>query len=265
MAPRFSTSRTDYDFNTFRMQAGLDGLFVENENGKLIGGLTVHYVHGKARTRSIYGDGEISTDGYGFGGTLTWYGENGFYLDGQAQATWYDSDLESTLAGFDLTSGNNGFGYALSLESGKRIMLNEQWSVTPQAQLVYSNVDFDSFNDVFDAEVSLNRGDSLQGRLGLSLDRQNSWYNDRGLIDRTYVYGIANLYYEFLDGTKVDVSGASFTSRNDRFWGGIGLGGSYNWNNDKYSLYGEGSINTSLANFGDSYAYKGTVGFRVKW
>lgn len=265
MAPRFSTSRTDYDFNTFRMQAGLDGLFVENENGKLIGGLTVHYVHGKARTRSIYGDGEISTDGYGFGGTLTWYGENGFYLDGQAQATWYDSDLESTLAGFDLISGNNGFGYALSLESGKRIMLNEQWSVTPQAQLVYSNVDFDSFNDVFDAEVSLNRGDSLQGRLGLSLDRQNSWYNDRGLIDRTYVYGIANLYYEFLDGTKVDVSGASFTSRNDRFWGGIGLGGSYNWNNDKYSLYGEGSINTSLANFGDSYAYKGTVGFRVKW
>ncbi|GAA5543317.1 autotransporter outer membrane beta-barrel domain-containing protein [Brucella sp. NBRC 113783] len=85
------------------------------------------------------------------------------------------------------------------------------------------------------------------------------------MIDRTYVYGIANLYYEFLDGTKVDVSGASFTSRNDRFWGGIGLGGSYNWNNDKYSLYGEGSINTSLANFGDSYAYKGTVGFRVKW
>lgn len=63
----------------------------------------------------------------------------------------------------------------------------------------------------------------------------------------------------------MDVSGTGFTSRNDRFWGGIGLGGSYNWNSDKYSLYGEGSINTSLANFGDSYAYKGTVGFRVKW
>ena len=265
MSPRSSTSGTDYDFNTFRLQAGLDGLFVENESGKLIGGLTVRYVHGKAKTRSIYGDGEISTDGYGFGGTLTWYGESGFYIDGQAQATWYDSNLDSTLAGVGLTDGNNGFGYALSLESGKRLMLNEQWSVTPQAQLVYSNVDFDSFNDVFDARVSLDRGDSLQGRVGLSVDRQNSWYNENGLIDRTYLYGIANLYYEFLDGTKVDVSGTGFTSRNDRFWGGIGLGGSYNWNGDKYSLYGEGSINTSLANFGDSYAYKGTVGFRVKW
>ncbi len=265
MSPRSSTSGTDYDFNTFRLQAGLDGLFVENESGKLIGGLTVHYVHGNAKTRSLYGDGEISTDGYGFGGTLTWYGESGFYIDGQAQATWYDSNLDSTLAGVGLTDGNNGFGYALSLESGQRVMLNEQWSVTPQAQLVYSNVDFDNFNDVFGARVNLDRGDSLQGRLGLSIDRQNSWYNDNGLIDRTYLYGIANLYYEFLDGTSVDVSGTDFTSRNDQFWGGIGLGGSYNWNGDKYSLYGEGSIDTSLASFGDSYAYKGTVGFRVKW
>jgi type V secretory pathway adhesin AidA len=51
----------------------------------------------------------------------------------------------------------------------------------------------------------------------------------------------------------------------DRLWAGIGLGGSYNWNDDKYSLYGEGSVNSSLKNFGDSYAYKGTIGLRVKW
>ena len=85
------------------------------------------------------------------------------------------------------------------------------------------------------------------------------------MINRSYVYGIANLYYEFLDGSAVDVSSVRFASRNDRFWGGIGLGGSYNWDNDKYSIYGEGSVNTSLNNFGDSYAYKGTIGLRVKW
>jgi outer membrane autotransporter protein len=48
-------------------------------------------------------------------------------------------------------------------------------------------------------------------------------------------------------------------------WGGLGLGGSYNWDNDKYSIYGEGSINTSLTSFADNYSYKGTLGFRVKW
>lgn len=263
--PRFSRSDTDYSFDTFRMQAGIDGLFTENESGKLIGSLSVHYVHGKAKTRSIHGDGEISTDGYGMGTSLTWYGNNGFYVDGQAQATWYDSDLNSTLANLGLTDGNDGFGYALSLESGKRIALSENWSVTPQAQLVYSNVDFDSFSDVFGAEVRSDRGDSLQGRVGLSFERQNSWYNAKGLINRTHLYGTGNLYYEFLDGTKVDVAGTSFASRNERLWGGVGFGGSYNWDNDKYSIYGEGSINTSLAEFGDNYTYKGGVGFRVKW
>ena len=264
--PAVTTSGTQYDVDIFKMQAGLDGVLTETDNGLLIGGITVHYGHASADTRSEHGLGKISTDGYGFGGTLTWYGSNGFYVDTQAQATWYDSDL-STRGGsaVSLVDGNNGFGYALSAETGKRITLNDRWSVTPQAQLVYSNVDFDNFTDQYNGAVSLHKGDSLQGRIGISADYQNSWYNDKGMINRSYVYGIANLYYEFLDGSAVDVSSVRFASRNDRFWGGIGLGGSYNWDNDKYSIYGEGSVNTSLNNFGDSYAYKGTIGLRVKW
>ncbi|MET3646012.1 outer membrane autotransporter protein [Phyllobacterium ifriqiyense] len=263
--PRFSTSNTDYDQNIFKLQAGIDGLLSETENGKIIGGITVHYAHGKTETSSIYGDGDISTNGYGFGGTLTWYGENGFYLDGQGQVTWYTSDLNSLLASTNLTDGNDGFGYTLSLEGGKQIAIDPAWSLTPQAQLVYSTVDFDAFTDVFGSRVSLDRGESLQGRLGLTLDHQDSWQNDNGMLNRTHVYGIANLYYEFLEGTKIDVDGTSFASRNDRIWGGLGVGGTYNWNDDKYSIYGEGLVNTSLNNFGDSYSVKGTVGFRVKW
>ncbi len=260
-----TTSGTDYDYNMFKVQAGLDGLLHETENGKLIGGVTVHYVNGKADVYSEHGDGDIKTNGYGFGGTLTWYGENGFYIDNQAKVTWYDSDLSSRTAGRSLVDGNNGLGYAVSTELGKRVTLNENWSITPQAQLIYSNVRFDSFTDQFNGHVSKDRADSLQGRLGITADYQNSWLNDQGTTNRSYVYGIANLYNEFLSGTKVDVSGVGFTSKRESLWGGIGLGGSYNWNDDKYSIYGEGTVNTSLKNFGDSYAYKGTVGFRFKW
>lgn len=263
--PRFSTSNTEYNQNVFKLQAGVDGMLTENDNGTLIGGVFVQYVHGKTKTKSVHGDGEISTDGYGLGGTLTWYGNEGFYVDAQAQATWYDSDLSSRIANLDFISGNDGFGYALSLETGKRIAIDPTWSVTPQAQLVYSNVDFDSFTDVFGAAVSLDRGESLQGRLGITLDHANSWQNALGMTDRTHIYGIANLYYEFMSGTRVDVAGTSFASEKERLWGGIGLGGSYNWNDDKYSIYGEGIVDTSLNNFGDSYAFKGNVGFRVKW
>ncbi|WP_247870423.1 autotransporter outer membrane beta-barrel domain-containing protein [Ochrobactrum sp. CGA5] len=263
--PRFSTSATDYDQNVFKLQAGIDGLLSETESGKLIGGVTIHYAHGKTDINSVYGDGEIRTNGYGFGGTLTWYGENGFYLDSQGQVTWYRSDLNSLLADMSLTDGNDGFGYALSLEGGKRIAIGPEWSLTPQAQLVYSNVDFDAFTDVFGSRVSIDRGESLQGRLGLTLDHENSWQNDNGMLNRTHVYGIGNLYYEFLEGTKVDVDSVSFASRNDRIWGGLGVGGTYNWDDDKYSIYSEGLVTTSLNNFGDSYSVKGTVGFRMKW
>jgi fibronectin-binding autotransporter adhesin len=82
---------------------------------------------------------------------------------------------------------------------------------------------------------------------------------------RSSVYGIANLYYEFFDGTIANVSGTTFANANERLWGGIGLGGTYNWANDRYALYGEVSINTSLKDFGDSYTLNGTAGFRLRW
>ncbi|WP_018183118.1 autotransporter outer membrane beta-barrel domain-containing protein [Kaistia granuli] len=266
--PAVSTTGSNYDFDTLKFQAGVDFSVLENESGKLIGAVTGHYGHASADISSSFGNGSISTDGAGFGGTLTWYGNSGFYVDGQAQVSWYDSDLGSDVLG-NLASGNDGTGYALSLETGKRIGLDNGLSLTPQAQLVYSSVDFDSFTQTYEgrdiAAVSLLNNDSLRGRLGMSLDQNESWRGENGLVSRSHIYGIANLYYEFLDGTSVDVSGATLASRDDRFWGGVGLGGSYDWNDDKYSIYGEGSINTSLQNVADSYDLKGTAGFRVKW
>ena len=41
--------------------------------------------------------------------------------------------------------------------------------------------------------------------------------------------------------------------------------GTYSWGDDKYALYGEGSLNTSFCNFADSYTVKDTVGFKVHW
>lgn len=263
--PGDSTSDTSYDQNIFRLQVGVDRQLNESSNGKLIGGLTAHYVHGQTDSKSAHGDGEIDTDGYGVGGTLTWYGKNGFYLDGQARFTWYDSDLNSKLARKSLVKDNDGFGYASSIEGGKRIALDSNWSLTPQAQLVYSNVDFDAFTDAFGARVSRANGESLQGRLGVALDHESSQVMIGGTPMRTHVYGVANLHYEFLDGTKVDVSGQSFASRNDRLWASLGVGGSYNWNKDKYSLYGEGLVNTSLNQFGNSYSVIGRVGLRMRW
>ncbi|WHS29945.1 autotransporter outer membrane beta-barrel domain-containing protein [Brucella sp. NM4] len=263
--PDVTTSQSDYDYDMWKLQAGIDGQLYESDAGKLIGGVTVHYGQVSTDISSIFGNGNIDTTGYGFGGTLTWYGNNGFYLDAQGQVTWYDSDLYSDTLRQGLADGNDGFGYALSLEAGKRIGLNENWTLTPQAQLIWSSVDFDSFTDPYEARVSLDKGDSLKGRLGLALGHERSWKDAEGQTSRAQVYGIINLTNEFLDGTRVDVSGTKFDSRADRVTGGIGFGGTYSWNNDKYAIYGELSADTSLKNFADSYEVGGTLGLRVKF
>lgn len=263
--PRTSTSGTEYDVDLSRFQFGADGVLHEGEAGRLIGGISAHYGTLSADISSRFGDGSISTTGYGLGGTLTWYANSGFYLDGQAQVSWYDSDLSSRTARLGLTSGNNGFGYGLSIEGGQKIVLSPDWSITPQAQLAYSEVNFDDFTDAFGASVGLDRGSSLKGRLGVSADYQNKWRDEVGQVSRSHVYSIANLYYDFLDGSQTDVAGVKFTSENEPLWGGIGIGGSYNWGDDKYSLYGEVSVNTSLGNFGDSYALMGNAGLRMKF
>ncbi|MDR9781158.1 autotransporter family protein [Rhizobium redzepovicii] len=263
--PDSGTTVDSYDYNLFKLEGGLDGELYQDQAGRLIGGLTVHYCTISGDIGSIYGNGDIDTSGFGLGATLTWYGDNGFYVDAQSQVTWYDSDLKSDLVDGAMESGNNGFGYALSLETGRRFAASGPWSITPQAQLIYSSVDFDTFNDRFGARVSLDEGDSLVGRLGVALDREETMQRADGQTALAKIYGISNLYGEFLDGTTVDVSGTGFETKNDPVWAGLTLGGSYTWNDDRYSLYGEVAAKSSLKDFGDSYALSGTAGLRVKW
>ncbi|MGZ2426290.1 autotransporter family protein [Rhizobium laguerreae] len=264
--PESSTTGTDYDVSSWTLQAGVDGMLRESEAGALIGGINFHMNTASADISSRFGKGDIDTTGYGFDGTLTWYGNGGFYLDTQAAVTWYDSDLKSSTLQTSLADGNDGFGYGFSVEAGQKVALTSQWSLTPQAQLAYSSVRFDSFTDAYGADVSLDDGDSLTGRLGISADFDSEWKDDAGKTSRSTLYGIANLYYDFLDGSDVDVSGTSVVSENQALWGGLGMGGgSLSWSDERYSAHGEAFARTSLKDFGDSNAIGAKIGFSVKW
>jgi fibronectin-binding autotransporter adhesin len=263
ITPRLSTSGTTYEIDSWRMQAGVEGQLLATAAGTLIGGVNAHHGTARADISSFFGRGKIETSGSGFGGTLSWYGQGGFYADAQAQTSWFDSDLSSTTAGRRLADGKGGFGYALGLELGQRIALGEAWSLTPQAQLIYGRVNADSFVDAFGARVALQDGDSLRGRLGLSTDYRRSWRDGAGQLVGVALYGLADLSYEFLDGTTARVSGTPFTSAGERLWGGLGLGARYDWG--RYALYGELKARTSLANFADSHEVSGRAGFRVSW
>lgn len=265
-APAYSRSSSSGNTDMQAIEGGFDAQLYNNGDSRLFGGVLFRYGYQSVRVNSPHGDGRIGIQGYGIGGTLTWYGANDVYVDGQARATWYRSSLRSDLVGANLAGGENAaFGYAFSVEVGKKFALSERWSLTPQVQLAYSQVRFDRFTDIFGAQVSLPNAQSLLARLGLAATYETRWRAENGQTSATRLYGIANLYYEFLNGAAVEVSGERFAQRTDRLWAGLGLGANYSWNDGSYTLFGEASANTSLQQFGASYLISGKAGLRVRF
>ncbi|AQZ51788.1 hypothetical protein Mame_02460 [Martelella mediterranea DSM 17316] len=263
--PQSSTTGYDYDMSSFEMQAGLDGLFLDSAAGALVGGFTAHYQTGEAKVHSRYGDSKIHPDGYGFGGTLTWFGTNGFYTDAQAALTWYSSELKAD----DLPlspDDSEAFGYALSLEAGQAFGIGDGVSLTPQAQLSFASVSVDSFTGAYSDDVDFDDGQSLLGRVGLSIEKESAWTDINGQARAANIYGLANLYYEFLGETTATVADVlDFSSEPDDFTGEIGFGGSIDWQAGKlqYSAFAELTASTGFST--GSYGYGGNVGLKVRW
>ena len=265
MDSKFSTTGADLDVGIWQLQAGADQQLYAGEAGSLVGGLSARYGTIAGNVTSVFGNGSISGTGYGLGGSLTWYGSSGFYLDAQANLTWYDSALTSSTAGTGLVSGNGGFGYAMGVEAGQQVALSQNWSITPQAQLTYSDVSYNGFTDVFGAAVSLAEGNDLTIRLGLSADYQDAWTDEIGQASRIHAYGIANLYYDVLPQSRTDLAGVELINTQDNLWGGVGIGGTYTWGDEKFAIHGQTGVNTSLVNFGSSYSLTGTAGLTVRF
>lgn len=264
--PAQSATKSSRDIDLWKLQTGIDVVANRQPDGSmLVAGVNLSHGNASADIASPYGRGKIDTTGTGVGASLTWYGASGFYVDGQLQAMWFDSDISSRTIGRDEVKGNNGNGVAISVETGYRHDIGTGFSLTPQAQLIRSRVDFDSFTDPFGAKVRLDDGDSLIGRLGVSLDYEPERSVAQGAAGQTHVYAIANLYNEFMNGTNVNVAGVSFRSRDERLWAELGVGGTYQWNKGRYGVYGNLSVAGATNNMSDNHAVGGMIGFRVQW
>lgn len=260
--PAVSTSQAKLKTDYWKVQFGVDHTLADGvAGGRLVGALTAHYAEAESAVASPHGGGRVEGAAYGVGAILTWMGASGGYIDAQTQASWFETDLRSDILG-DRIEGADANGYAFSIEAGRPIAAGRVFNLIPQAQLTYARVEFDTFVDQLGARVSADQGDSLLGRLGLSLDRDWTGASAGG---QGRIYGVANLTHEFLDGSRVDVSGAPISNRAERTWGGLAAGASYAWGAGRYQVYGEGSIETSLSHFGDSYAAYGSAGVRMRF
>jgi fibronectin-binding autotransporter adhesin len=260
--PAASTTNAKLETDRWKVQFGVDQALVDDlAGGRLVGGLTAHYGEASTSVGSPFGGGSLEAKALGLGATLTWADAQGAYVDAQAQASWFETDLRSSILG-DRAEDADGSGYAFSVEAGKTMAAAQTFSLTPQVQLTYSKVDFDSFVDPLGAKVAADEGESLLARVGIALDRDWTVTNSGG---EGRVYGLVNFTHELLDGSRVDVSGTPLVNRAERTWGGIAVGATYGWGAGRYLVYGETAADTPLSGFGDSYAVSGTVGVRMRF
>jgi fibronectin-binding autotransporter adhesin len=248
-----------FDSNWREMEAGADFDLADTfAGGRLVGGITAHADWINADLSPSGVDSSLDGTGYGVGATLTWYGPAGFYLDGQAKATWFNADIAGAGASAE---GIDGLGYALGIEAGRHIRLGGGWSLTPQAQLVYSRIDFDRFTDSSGVEISLRRGESLRGRAGLAVGRDFAFPRSGW---QAGLYGLANVSYEMLGDTSVDAAGTALDWEPRQLWGDVGLGASIKAS-DGVSFFGEATYAASLQDFSASHTLTGRVGIRMQW
>ncbi|WP_186435622.1 autotransporter outer membrane beta-barrel domain-containing protein, partial [Xenorhabdus innexi] len=268
LSPHKSTSGAEnITYYMTRAQVGVDNRLYENDQGAIDGGVFLQYSHINADVGSEHGKGNIRSKGYTVGGTGTWYGHNGFYLGGLAQMTYFSSDLNSKTAGKHLGEEKAALGYALSLEAGQRINLTPTWSFTPQAQLAYSSIRMDDFHDVFKTKVHFGQSNNMKLRVGSVLDYRPKWRDGQNKDKKSpHLYGLFNVRQELLgDSDSAHVANKAFSSRNDRLWGEVGAGGAYSWNNGKYVVYSQTSVNTSLNNAADNYEINAKLGLKIAW
>jgi fibronectin-binding autotransporter adhesin len=249
----------------WRIQSGVDGLFYEDANSTVVGSVIANLGTVSSDVYSVFGSGKINTTGVGIGATATWYNDTGLYLDAQTGINWYITDMDSANTRTSLIHNNSAHGLAASLETGKNIRIDDHWSITPQAQLSYSNVDFNSFADRYGSDVSLQGSNNLTGRLGVSAAYSDRWADQMSHIVKSNIYAAGNLYYDFAGGSRILVSDVAFSNADAPLWAGIALGGSLSWADGQYSVYGEVLTQTSVKDFWKSNSLGVKAGVSMHW
>ena len=222
-----------FDFRRYGVQAGVD--FAVGADGRF--GVSVRGLQGSAKLAGS--GGEVDLSGVGAGAHGTAFLGDGFHVDAQAMATWYDVKLTSDrmnqatreLQKEVLKDGAKASGFALGVEVGRRTDVGDGLTVTPGVGLTWSDVSLD-FVDTVDsggARVSVEDARSLAGRAGLRVEAR--------MEDSLRLSGSVEATHEFSEDRMAKVGDESLkTTEAKRTGVRVGFGGARSWEEGRYAL-----------------------------
>ncbi|WP_159087048.1 autotransporter outer membrane beta-barrel domain-containing protein [Loktanella sp. Alg231-35] len=267
--PKFSTieadlgTSIDYDISTMKYEFGVDTTLADDDNGRLVGGMWVYFGSASLSGAASDENGKLNTDGFGVGASLTWYDESSFYVDAQLQYSKFESDLSTS--GSFAVSDNRGSGLAASIEVGKTYALSPALSITPEAQVMYYDLNFDSYVGETGDDVYLEDGTTTEIRLGGTFNYRDS--NAHNGNDRLYVSG--NVFHYLDDMTVVNSAGTRLVNKQRPWRGEIGLGASHEWTgvgNARMAIFADVTAGTDFGtSLSSGRTLKGSIGFKMEF
>ncbi|MCX8744147.1 autotransporter outer membrane beta-barrel domain-containing protein [Snodgrassella sp. B3882] len=201
--------------------------------------------------------GKGKSDNISLGLTNTFYAANGTYIDLVGQLSYLHNKYTAN-TGYNPDS-QDGWGMALSAEVGRSIPIrNSNWSIEPQAQLVYQYLNLDSFNDGI-RYIDQNNPDALRGRVGLALSYQTAGKSGQS----TSIYTIGNIWHDFINPNHVSIGRDSVREKFNNTWGELGVG-------VQIPVAKQSNIYADVRyehNFGSSkhQSFQGHLGLKVNW
>lgn len=223
-AQSFSKYGPSYDTRLSGVQFGMDTYQAENADAGEVAGLYVGAAQIKGDVNAVYGGkaGTSKLDGYTIGGYWTQKDKEG-YADWIVQATHYGK--VRTQSGESDGLNTKGLGISVSIEEGKTLPFGTNWSLEPQAQLVYQHIRLKKAADSA-SQVQYGNMNVVSARLGTKLNK--SW----GETDRRYVRAWvgANMWRQFKPEAKSIITNLGGTTAETyktdlgKTWGQVGMG-----------------------------------------
>lgn len=184
--------------------------------------------HNDGQTTYTYGDGENRSTSLSLYGT--WLGDKGHYADIVLKQGHLSNDFDIyTSAGH--TSGDyDAWGTSLSGEYGKKIALEDDWYVTPQAQLTLMRIGGEDYTTNNGINVHQDTLHSAVGRLGFELGKK--------IDDKGSVYAKASLLHDFAGNAETYLSYKGFANSYSQdlsdTWCEAGIGFNYKTSDNSY-------------------------------
>lgn len=248
--------RFNYETDIYGVQAGYDFNIKNSEDGNRYTGFyftnttasTDFYDRYRAENGIIASDkytGKVKTKDFSLALTTTKYYNNGFYLDLVGQLSFINNKYNSRDG---VSAKQRGNALAFSVEGGKNYGLGSNWTIEPQAQLIYQYLNLKDFNDGV-REVHYGNDSALRARLGFRTTYKKSFYS------------IANVWHDFSNTTEANIGSDVIKEKYSATWGEIGLGVQLPITNGAY-VYSDIRYERSFTSNPKHKGYRGTVGFK---